>query len=58
MTTEWIACADRLPDADLCVLIATDDGEVWTGFCERYVKGKQTVAAPTLPRIAEKSANM
>ena len=41
MTVEWIACADRLPDADVCVLIAMDDGEVWTGFYDdptwRYV---------------------
>ena len=32
MTTPWRACADGLPDDEVCVLIAMADGEVWTGF--------------------------
>lgn len=28
----WVATADRMPDDDLAVLIALEDGEVWTGF--------------------------
>ena len=29
---EWIDATKELPDADICVLIAMEDGEVWTGF--------------------------
>jgi hypothetical protein len=29
---EWVDAQDRLPDDDICVLIAMADGEVWTGF--------------------------
>lgn len=28
----WIATSAQLPDDETCVLLATDDGEVWTGF--------------------------
>ncbi len=28
----WIACTNFMPDDDECVLIALDDGEVWTGY--------------------------
>lgn len=28
----WTAASERLPDDDLCVLIAMADGEVWTGY--------------------------
>lgn len=28
----WIDAAQQLPDDDQCVLIALDDGEVWTGY--------------------------
>lgn len=30
--TTWTPTTDRLPDDDQCVLIAMEDGEVWTGF--------------------------
>lgn len=30
--TTWVAAAERLPDDDMTVLIALDDGEVWTGY--------------------------
>lgn len=37
----WTAVADGLPDDETTVLIATEDGEVWTGFMDggqwRYV---------------------
>lgn len=37
----WKRCADELPDEDTTVLIALEDGEVWTGFLDagvwRYV---------------------
>ena len=37
----WISTTTQLPDDDLTVLIALDDGEVWTGFRDgddwRYV---------------------
>lgn len=37
----WIPVAERLPDDEQCVLIAMEDGEVWTGFVDgdqwRYV---------------------
>jgi hypothetical protein len=39
----WISVTVNLPDDDLCVLIALDDGEVWTGYIDgdgwRYVSG-------------------
>lgn len=39
----WISVDERLPDDDQTVLIAMDDGEVWTGFHDadkwRYVSG-------------------
>lgn len=41
VTLEWIEVEKRLPDADLLVLIALNDDDVWTGFCDadgwRYV---------------------
>ena len=30
--TTWIDVTQQLPDDDTCVLIALDDGEVWTGY--------------------------
>lgn len=40
----WIPITDRLPDDDATVLIAMDDGEVWTGYLDaglwRYVSGE------------------
>lgn len=37
----WVEAWRRLPDDELTVLIALDDGEVWTGFLDsgiwRYV---------------------
>lgn len=30
----WISVDDQLPDDELSVLIALDDGEVWTGFMD------------------------
>lgn len=29
---KWIAAAAEFPDDDLTVLVALEDGEVWTGF--------------------------
>ncbi len=41
----WTATASSLPDDDQTVLIATADGEVWTGYHEAdawfYVSGDQ-----------------
>ncbi len=38
---QWISSSDSLPDDDMTVLIALDDGEVWAGFIDagvwRYV---------------------
>ena len=31
---EWVSVESRLPDDEQTVLIALDDGEVWTGFVE------------------------
>ena len=28
----WTKCSDGLPDDEITVLLAFDDGEVWTGF--------------------------
>ena len=37
----WTTCSDGLPDGEIAVLLAFDDGEVWTGFRDgddwRYV---------------------
>lgn len=30
----WIPVSTRLPDADLTVLIALSDGDVWTGYLD------------------------
>jgi len=34
---EWISASEALPDDDMTVLIALDDGEVWTGFMDSVV---------------------
>lgn len=31
---QWISTADQLPDDGLAVLVALDDGEVWTGYVD------------------------
>jgi hypothetical protein len=40
---QWIDVNENLPDDDVCVLIALDDGEVWTGYMDGddwlYVSG-------------------
>ena len=40
-SVEWVDASKQLPDDDMTVLIALDDGEVWTGFMDsgvwRYV---------------------
>ncbi|MDT3708139.1 MAG: DUF551 domain-containing protein [Thiobacillus sp.] len=40
----WISATERLPDDDQTVLIAMDDGEVWTGYMDagewRYVSSE------------------
>jgi len=45
----WTRCEDGLPDDDSTVLIAFDDGEVWTGYIVagrwRYVSGELITAA-------------
>jgi hypothetical protein len=37
----WVDAKDKLPDEEITVLLALDDGEVWTGFLDsgtwRYV---------------------
>lgn len=35
--TKWIAITEQLPDDDQTVLIALDDGEVWTGYMDEGV---------------------
>jgi len=30
----WVSVSDSLPDDDQAVLIALEDGEVWTGFLD------------------------
>lgn len=32
MSITWTKCSDHLPDDEITVLLAFDDGEVWTGF--------------------------
>ena len=40
-SVEWVDATKQLPDDDMTVLIALEDGEVWTGFMDsgvwRYV---------------------
>ena len=49
--TAWISAAEELPDDDTTVLIALDDGEVWTGYHDAgewlYVSGDQMEATVT-----------
>lgn len=46
---KWTAADERLPDDDATVLIAMDDGEVWTAYLDagqwRYVSGEPITAA-------------
>ena len=48
---DWIDATKELPDDDICVLIALDDGEVWTGFLAaeewHYVSGDLMAAKVT-----------
>jgi hypothetical protein len=48
---QWIDVNENLPDDDVCVLIALDDGEVWTGYMDGdhwlYVSGDQMESAVT-----------
>src|SRR5688500_18836416 len=41
--SSWVPVTERLPDDEMTVLIALDDGEVWTGFVDaerwHYVSG-------------------
>jgi len=41
---QWIDASRELPDDEMTVLVALDDGEVWTGFHEenewRYVSAE------------------
>lgn len=32
--SEWISTAEKWPDDDEAVLVATDDGEVWIGYTD------------------------
>lgn len=46
----WVSASERLPDDDQTVLIAMDDGEVWTGYLEadhqwRYVSSEPITSA-------------
>lgn len=49
--TTWTPTAEALPDDESTVLIATEDGEVWTGYHEAdawfYVSGDQIGMAVT-----------
>jgi len=68
VSIDWIPVTEKLPDDDLCVLIALADGEVFAGFMDagrwRYVVSadlvKQTVthwaAMPAGPVLGEKHA--
>ena len=38
-SVEWVDASKQLPDDDMTVLIALDDGEVWTGFMDSGVWG-------------------
>lgn len=48
---QWIDVNENLPDDDVCVLIALDDGEVWTGYMDgddwRYVSGDEMASKVT-----------
>ncbi len=50
-TVTWIAIDVELPDDDETVLIALDDGDVWTGFVDagqwRYVSADLVEARVT-----------
>ena len=58
---QWTRVEDKLPDADLTVLLALDDGEVWPGYLDgdewRYVTsdplGSRAVAWMDLPEGPE-----
>lgn len=47
-SVEWVDAHEKLPDDDMTVLIALDDGEVWTGFMDsgiwRYVSADEIEA--------------
>ena len=47
----WVPVAVKLPDDDQTVLIAMDDGEVWTGYQDSgqwlYVSGDPMAATVT-----------
>ena len=34
MIMGWASSKESLPDEDQCVLVATEDGEVWTGYLD------------------------
>ena len=48
---QWVPAADVVPDDETTVLIALDDGEVWTGFKDgddwRYVSADKVEATVT-----------
>jgi len=47
----WVDARSELPDDDMTVLLALDDGEVWTGFMDdgvwRYVSADAIEATVT-----------
>ncbi|MBU0592471.1 MAG: DUF551 domain-containing protein [Gammaproteobacteria bacterium] len=49
--SNWIPVTEKLPDDEECVLIVTEDGEVWTGFLDaeqwRYVSADPVGLAVT-----------
>lgn len=49
--SDWISTAEQLPDDEQTVLIAMEDGEVWTGFMDagewRYVSADPVGCAVT-----------
>jgi len=51
-TGEWTAVADELPDDDMVVLVALDDGEVWSAYHQGerwyYVTADPIIAATVL----------
>ncbi len=48
---DWKKCSDEMPDDEMTVLLALDDGEVWTGFKDgddwRYVSADLIEATVT-----------
>lgn len=61
---EWVDASKHLPDDDMTVLVALEEGEVWTGFMDagiwRYVSADEIAEAVThwaeFPEAPERNA--